>query len=209
MCFSSASFFYNPFTNHLLWVKNNITMKKRGTLMNDIVLKRPSPKYIEAIESYKQAFLNAKSSMDGTGSLRESKTALDWIEGLKHMENPRTCPEDKVSSSTYLAIRKTDHVLVGIIDLRHHINHPILSVWGGHIGYSVHPEERRKGYAKGMLGEVLEIAKTRGLSKVLITCDEDNVASLRTIKSQGGVFESNVSTEQGLVNRFWINLKTA
>jgi predicted acetyltransferase len=174
--------------------------------MNDIVLKRPSPKYKEAIESYKQAFLNAQSSMDGTGSLLKSKTALDWIEALKQIENPRTCPEDKVPSSTYLAIRKTDHALVGIIDLRHHINHPILSVWGGHIGYSVHPGERRKGYAKAMLGEVLEIAKTRGLTKVLITCDEDNVASLKTIESHGGVFEKNVSTDEGVIKRYWINL---
>ena len=41
-----------------------------------------------------------------------------------------------------------DNKIVGMIDLRHHINHPILSVWGGHIGYSVRPTERRKGYAK-------------------------------------------------------------
>ncbi|MGM0436325.1 MAG: GNAT family N-acetyltransferase [Bacillota bacterium] len=177
--------------------------------MSEIELKQPSPDYEKAIESYKQAFLNTKSSMAGTGNLRDCETALDWIEELKQMENSLTCPEDKVPSSTYLAIRKTDDALVGIIDLRHHINHPILSVWGGHIGYSVHPKERRKGYGKAMLGEVLEIAKTRGLNKVLVTCDEDNVASLRTIKSQGGVFEKNVSTDHGLVSRFWISIKKA
>ncbi len=175
--------------------------------MSDIELKQPSTNYEEAIESYKRTFLNTKSSMAGSGNLRDCETALEWIEGLKKMENSLTCPEDKVPSSPYLAIRKTDDALVGIIDLRHHINHPILSVWGGHIGYSVHPGERRKGYAKSMLGEVLEIARTRDLNKVLVTCDADNIASLRTIKSQGGVFENNVSTDHGVVSRFWISLK--
>ncbi len=39
-----------------------------------------------------------------------------------------------------------DNRVVGAIDLRHHIDHPILGTWGGHCGYSVRPSERRKGY---------------------------------------------------------------
>ena len=45
----------------------------------------------------------------------------------------------------YIAVRKTDDKIVGVIDLRHHINHPILGTWGGHCGYSVRPSERGKG----------------------------------------------------------------
>jgi len=68
-------------------------------------------------------------------------------------------------------------VVVGIIDFRHHINHPILSVWGGHLGYSIRPSERRKGYGKEMLRQNLQNCLDRGLTRVLITCDCDNVAS--------------------------------
>ncbi len=113
-------------------------------------------------------------------------------------------PKDKVPLSTYFAVRVSDAKLVGIIDFRHHINHPILSVWGGHIGYSVLPGKRRKGHAKEMLSQMLEICRQSGLDKVLVTCDADNIASKKTILHNGGVFENSVSVESDTVNRYWI-----
>ena len=55
---------------------------------------------------------------------------------LADMEKEETCPKGSVTSNTYLAVRQSDNRIVGVIDLRHHINHPILGLWGGHIGYS-------------------------------------------------------------------------
>ncbi|EPZ58951.1 putative acetyltransferase [[Clostridium] sordellii ATCC 9714] len=61
-----------------------------------------------------------------------------------------------VTSNTYIAVRLTDNKIVGVIDFRHNIdNHPILSVWGGHIGYSVRPCERKKVMQQKCLDKIL------------------------------------------------------
>ena len=64
--------------------------------------------------------------------------------------------KDKIALVAYV-----DNKIVGIIDFRHHINHPILGTWGGHCGYSVRPSERGKGYAKEMLRLNIQNAKCR------------------------------------------------
>nr|WP_314459456.1 GNAT family N-acetyltransferase [uncultured Clostridium sp.] len=105
-----------------------------------------------------------------------------------------------------IAIRLTDNKIIGVIDFRHHINHPILSVWGGHIGYSVRPDERKKGYAKEMLRQNLKNCKAFGLDKVLITCNYANIASEKTIIANGGVFEKEVYIDSNRLKRYWIQL---
>ena len=114
--------------------------------------------------------------------------------------------DGSVPSSTYLAVRRSDDRLVGIIDLRHHIDHPILGTWGGHIGYSVHPDERRKGYATRMLQLDLENARKLGIQRVMVTCDDGNTASEKTILKNGGVYEKDVLVDGRVVKRFWIEL---
>ncbi len=86
-------------------------------------------------------------------SLEEVDSAEAWINMCRLRRSEATCKQGGVSvlSHTYFAIRKSDNGLVGVIDLRHHIDHPILSTWGGHCGYTARPCERGKGYAKEML----------------------------------------------------------
>ena len=74
------------------------------------------------------------------------------------------------------------------------------------------PEERQKGYAKEILRLMLERCKELGVGKVLIACDKENIASAKTIISNGGILENEVKDEPGLgcsgtIQRYWINIK--
>jgi predicted acetyltransferase len=56
----------------------------------------------------------------------------------------------------------------------------------GHIGYSVVPWKRRRGYATLALKLVLPQASNEGLPYVEIVTDVDNVASRKVIEANGG-----------------------
>ncbi len=174
--------------------------------LTQIKLIKPTLKYAKDIMEYRQEFLDCGDSMAGCGDLRECSSVEEWIYGINMVENEETCPKDKVCSNTYIAIRLNDNKIIGIIDFRHHINHSILSVWGGHIGFSVRPSERRKGYAREMLRQNLINCKQNGLDKVLVTCDFDNIASKKTIIANGGIFEKEIMVDGDRIERYWILL---
>lgn len=58
----------------------------------------------------------------------------------------------------------------------------------GHIGYSVVPWKRRRGYATAALGLVLEQARGLRMPYVELTCDPSNLASRKVIEANGGAF---------------------
>lgn len=175
-----------------------------------LCLVRPSMEYGEDILNFRKEFLDndPEENMGGTGSLRECTCAEEWIREAEALKDRKTCPAHLVDSDIYMAVRKTDKKLIGMIELRHHINHPVLSLWGGQIGYCVRPAERRKGYASEMLRLVLAMCRDDGQDRVLITCDEENIASEKTILSCGGRYQQTVWSEELLAHmkRFWIYL---
>lgn len=177
--------------------------------MDKIRLIKPSMHYAEQIMAMRNEILSTDSGEDafaGCSSLRECETVEEWLAHSHRFENPDTVPKGYVPSSSYIAVRIADDRLVGIIDLRHHINHPILSTWGGHMGYSIRPSERGHGYAKEMLRLNLENCRARGMEKILITCSRSNIASEKTILANGGVFENEISVDGDIILRFWITL---
>jgi predicted acetyltransferase len=94
--------------------------------------------------------------------------------------------------------------IVGRASIRHRLNE-FLALEGGHIGYGVLPEHRRKGYATEILRQALGIVAGHGVTRALVTCDDDNVASATVIERCGGVFHSHVVGESGtLMRRYWI-----
>ena len=96
--------------------------------------------------------------------------------------------------------------MCGSISIRHELNEFLFN-FGGHIGYSVTPSERGKGYGKLQLKMALEIASYLGIEKCLITADETNTLSNKTIISEGGLLENTVMWNNEPLNRYWINLK--
>jgi predicted acetyltransferase len=57
----------------------------------------------------------------------------------------------------------------------------------GHIGYSVVPWKRNRGYATRALQLLLPFARAEGLGYVELTTDASNLASRRVIEANGGV----------------------
>ena len=105
------------------------------------------------------------------------------------------------------AVRESLKVLdvLGMIDIRHYLNEYLTQV-GGNIGYSVRKTERNKGYAKQMFKLALEKCKGLKIKKVLITCDEDNIASEKVILSANAKFEDIRNIDGENKKRFWIDL---
>ncbi len=175
--------------------------------MEDLILLKPTAGYANQIKEYRQEFLDAGDSMDGTGSLRRFEDPLGFIQKCKDYESPETLPEGRVIATQFMLVRKNDGKVLGMLQVRHYLNE-YLEKYGGHIGYSVRPSERRKGYAKQMLRMALPFCRELGLDKVLIACIDGNIGSEKTILANGGVYESTLHEPDKNVDlkRFWIML---
>ncbi len=180
--------------------------------MSIIKLIYPNIAYAEDIWEFRKEIIesndNNEDKFAGCLGLGECESAEEWLEKCRLRKSVKTCKSAGVNvpSNTYLAVRKDDNKVIGIIDLRHHINHPILGTWGGHCGYSVRPSERRKGYATEMLRLNLQNARALKISKFLVTCEEANIASEKTILSNGGVYENTIEVDGIKIKRFWIEI---
>ncbi|GAA0542368.1 GNAT family N-acetyltransferase [Paractinoplanes ferrugineus] len=89
---------------------------------------------------------------------------------------------------------------LGRLGIRHRLAPGRMGERNGHIGYDVRPSARRKGHATAMLAASLPIAAALGLPKVLLTCDDTNEASRRTIERNGGVRHDRMDEKL----RYWI-----
>lgn len=167
----------------------------------------PISEYSHQIQAYRKEFLDSGDSMDGTDGLKRIEDPEKWIELSRLSKNPDNVPEGRVPATQYIFVREEDNKIVGMLQIRHYFN-AYLEKFGGHIGYSVAPSERRKGYASQMLKQALPKCRELGIDKVLITCIEDNIGSRKTILANGGVYESTVyePDEKVTLERYWIDL---
>lgn len=101
-------------------------------------------------------------------------------------------------------LAEVDGVVVGRTSIRYGLTDHLRRV-GGHVGYAVGPAFRHRGYATEILKQSLDRLRDNGIQRVLVTCDENNIASARTIERCGGVLESIDSVEGGArKRRYWI-----
>jgi predicted acetyltransferase len=152
----------------------------------------------EQQETFK-AILDLYKDYDNASIKGYIQKLIDQSEGLNLIPG-------HVPATTFWLISDNNDILA-VSRLRHSLT-PSLEDIGGHIGYSVRPSQRSKGYGTRLLALTLERAKTLGLQRVLITCDKDNTVSTKVILSNGGKLASEgISQTTGEeILRFWIEL---
>jgi predicted acetyltransferase len=112
-------------------------------------------------------------------------------------------PPGRVPGTFLLAF--VDGRLVGRSSIRYELNES-LAREGGHIGYGVLREHRRQGYATEILRQSLVIARAEGVDRALLTCADDNVASIGVIERCGGVLDSVIDgSMHARTRRYWID----
>ena len=124
----------------------------------------------------------------------------DWLETIQLAEAGLGLPEGFVPYVQLVSFA-ADGQAVGFLNLRLRLNDYLLQE-GGHIGYSIRPFARGKGLAKEQLRQGLQVAKSKNIKRVLVTCDSDNEASRAVILANGGALEDIRAGKE----RYWIDL---
>lgn len=72
------------------------------------------------------------------------------------------------------------NIAIGKISVRIGSNYH--SYYNGNIGYEIDKEYRGSNYAYKACKLVLQVAKSHGMNELILTCDESNIASYKTIE---------------------------
>jgi predicted acetyltransferase len=166
----------------------------------------PSPEYADDLTAMSKEYLKRGTKHERDRYAIALKDPVGYItRAIEHGEGINL-PEGYVRQKTFWLVRD-DGRIVANSRLRLELT-PFLEREGGHIGYSTRPSERRKGYGTVICKLTLQRAKSLGFKKVLITCDEDNVASARIIEKNGGRYENTVLSweSQKPKRRYWVDL---
>lgn len=146
---------------------------------------KPSLEYKKQAIEYINEFYEYKSDINGAGGLHRYLDNYEgWLEKLEEDRN-RIPNEEKVPAETFFLVREEDNRIVGMINIRLALNEN-LKKFGGHIGYSIRPTERQKGYNKVNLYLGLLECQKHGIKEVLMDCDKENPGSAKTIQALGG-----------------------
>ena len=129
----------------------------------------------------------------------------DFLKRMRERETDKVREKGLVPATLYFLVDEKNKIC-GALDIRHELNE-YLEKFGGHIGYGIAPSERKKGYGKIQLKLGLEKAKKIGLKKVLITCDDNNVSSARTIEACGGIYNNTLAdAEANRIKRYFVEV---
>ena len=178
-------------------------------IQDELELVLPTPEYKTQVEEYLQEFFdNGEYEIAGDGGLDRIKNFEEWLLKVQKDLSEESIEDNRIPATLYLTVRKSDNRVVGNLQIRHKLNEKLLQ-YGGHIGDSVRPSERRKGYASWMLNNIKPFCRSIGLDKILVCCLNNNVGSRKTILTNGGIYDGTVYNESQnkYLERYWINLK--
>ena len=169
---------------------------------------------IEPCAAYLASYTEAYDEYNGyprrAGNPFCNPRACDLLARFERYRNAIDLPEGYVGSTTYWLVDDELQRFMGQIDIRHELTDRLLR-YGGHIGYAVRLGEWNKGYGTLMLQLALPHAKALGITRCLITCDDDNPGSARVMEKNGFVLGDkvdNVIDGQAIITRrYWKNLE--
>jgi predicted acetyltransferase len=154
------------------------------------------------------AFITAHRAMSDEGFAfglfyDDDREWTAFLDALDRQHRAIDIPPDRVAATFLVA--EVGTAIVGRTSIRHELN-DFLANEGGHIGYGVLREHRRRGYATEILRQSLIVARAEGVDRVLVTCDDDNVGSATVIERCGGVLDSRGEASDGTrIRRYWIH----
>ena len=159
----------------------------------------------KALQDFLADFTNA-GEMVIPGYFADSDwTHAEIVENLARMSRGEGLPDGWVPGTTSFLFHEGE--ILGVSNLRHRLTGQLLR-FGGHVGFSVKPSARCRGHATRLLEGAKALARGKGINRLLLTCNAENVASARVIEKCGGVLEDETYLEDTgkLVRRYWIAL---
>jgi predicted acetyltransferase len=167
---------------------------------------------IELTPAYKQQYLKmVEENFDELNEigfsdsfpLSNDSSFENDAENLRKMSLGIGLPNGYVPATTLFLLDTKNNKIVGGINIRHCLTDKLL-FRGGHIGYYICKNERKKGLAKMILKKGLSVCKNLGIEDVLVSCSKNNIASAKTIQANGGILEDERDDNGELFQRYWI-----
>ena len=90
-----------------------------------------------------------------------------------------------VPTENFYLIRQSDNRIVGSSNIRLELDDELKDI-GGHIGYSIRPTERNKGYNKINLYLALKVLNDYKINYAYLDCLDTNIGSYKTMEALGG-----------------------
>jgi len=166
---------------------------------------------IEPTQDYEISFNNMVKDYENNGEMgfpkyfnHSTDTFSDYLKTLADFKQGLNLKPGHVKTTTYWLVNREKEIL-GVIRFRKDLTSSTL-IDGGNIGYDVPPSKRNNGYATIMVKKLLDIIRNDGIERLLVTCEEDNLPSIRVvIKNKGILEDQRVSPLSGkIIKRYWI-----
>lgn len=178
-------------------------MKLSGKGKEAMMLVKPRIAHYKAVMAADQDF-EAAGEEPYCGS-RGRMGYLGWLALIDRQSKPECLNYGSNPNEIYFLMDGEERIL-GFGQLRPYDTRDSLT-WAGHIGYSVPPSQRGRGYAQELLARLLDMGFARGMDRILLTCDEDNDPSRHVIEKAGGCFAGFYRDKEYDKRQYWFYQK--
>ncbi|MSS02361.1 GNAT family N-acetyltransferase [Floccifex porci] len=150
-----------------------------------VTLVKVNEEYKEEALEFKKEFFDCNETVINGSALFDQLSFDDWMDLVKKNENIETVSKDWAVSSVFFLMLESK--IIGITEIRHSLTTPFLQEYAGHIGYSIRPSYRKKGYGTKLLSLAKDYCREIGLKEIRLGCYCDNVGSIRVIENNQGI----------------------